>query len=45
MVQMYVKRHDMEGVDGVGGGDIKPRLFDECVRAEEWGGWTGEAIT
>ena len=25
---------DMEGVDGVGGGDVKPRLFEECARAE-----------
>ena len=33
------------GVDGVGGGDVKPRLFEECARAEGWGGWwTGEAI-
>jgi hypothetical protein len=35
---------DVGGVDGVGGGDVKPRLFEECVRAEGWGGWTGEAI-
>ena len=28
----------LEGVDGVGGGggDVKPRLFEECVRAEGW---------
>ena len=36
---------DMEGVDGVGGGDDKPRLFEECARVEGWwGGWAGEAI-
>ena len=36
---------DMEGVDRVGGGDVKPRLFEECERAEGRGdGWTGEAI-
>jgi len=36
---------DMEGVEGVDGGDVKPRLFEECERAEGWGdGWTGEAI-
>ena len=36
---------DREGVCGVGGGDVKPRLFEECERAEGWGGgWTGEAI-
>jgi hypothetical protein len=36
---------DMEGVDGVRGGDVKPRLFEECARAEGWGGgWTGVAI-
>ena len=36
---------DREGVDGVGGGEDKPRLFEECERAEGWGdGWTGEAI-
>ena len=34
---------DMEGIDGVGG-DVKPRLFEECARAEGWGGWAGEAI-
>ena len=35
----------MEGVDGVSGGDVKPRLFEACARAEGWGdGWTGEAI-
>ena len=31
---------DTEGVDEVGGGDVKPRPF--CERAEGWGdGWTG----
>ena len=36
---------EIEGVNGVGGGDVKPRLFEECARAEGWGGgWTGEAI-
>ena len=25
---------DIEGVDGVGGGDVKPRLFEACVRVE-----------
>jgi len=37
---------DIDGVDGVGGGDVKPRLFEECERAERWGGcwWTGEAL-
>ena len=25
---------DIEGVDGVGGGAVKPRLFEECARAE-----------
>ena len=25
---------DMEGVDGVGGGDVKPRPSEECARAE-----------
>ena len=34
----------MEGVDGVGGGDVKTGLFEECARAEGWGRWTGEAI-
>jgi hypothetical protein len=29
---------DMEGVDGVSGGDVKPRLFEECARAEGWAG-------
>ena len=28
---------DMEDVDGVGG-DVKTRLFEECARAEGWGG-------
>jgi len=33
----------MEGVDGVGGGDVK-RLFEGCVRVGGgWGTWTGEA--
>ena len=27
---------DMEGVDGVGEGDVKPRQFEECARAEGW---------
>ena len=36
---------DIEGVDGVAGGDVKPRLFEECARAEgRGGGWAGEAI-
>ena len=35
---------DMEDVDGVGGGDVKTKLFEECARAEGWGGWVGEAI-
>ena len=36
---------DMAGVAGVCGGDVKPRLFEECARAEGWGGgWTGEAM-
>jgi hypothetical protein len=35
----------LEGVAGVGGGDVRPRLFEECARAEGWGGgWTGETI-
>ena len=25
---------DTEGVDAVGGGGVKPRLFEECTRAE-----------
>jgi hypothetical protein len=34
-----------DGVAGVGGGDVKPRLFEECARVEGWGGgWTGETI-
>jgi hypothetical protein len=28
---------DMGEVDGVGGGDVKPRLFEECERAEMGG--------
>ena len=36
---------DTEGVDAVGGGGVKPRLFEECTSVEGWkGGWTGEAI-
>lgn len=27
---------EIEGVDGVGGGDVKPRLF-ECARVGGWG--------
>jgi hypothetical protein len=45
---MHAKRRpaaDKERVDGVVGGDVKPRLFEECARADGWGGgWTGEAI-
>jgi hypothetical protein len=26
----------LEGVDGVVGGDVKPRLFEECARAKGW---------
>ena len=26
---------DREGVDGVGGGEAKPRLFEGCMRVEE----------
>lgn len=35
---------DREGVDGVGGGEVKPRLFEGCVRVGGWGMWTGEAM-
>ena len=28
----------MEGVDEVGGGDVKPRLFEERAGEEGWGG-------
>ena len=32
-------------MEGVGGGDVKPRLFEECERVEGRGDeWTGEAI-
>ena len=32
-------------MEGVAGGEVKPRLFEECARAEGWGGgWTGEAM-
>ena len=32
------------GVEGVGGGDVKPRLFEGCARVGGWGAWTGEAM-
>jgi hypothetical protein len=34
----------MEGIDGVDGGDVKPRPFEGYAIAERLGGWTGEAI-
>ena len=35
---------DIEGVDEVGGRDVKLRPFEECGRAEGWARCTGEAI-
>ena len=33
---------DIEGVDEIGGRDVKLRLFEECARAEGRARWTGE---